>query len=106
MMTFLSAFLVVKSQQHSPCASLLKTNIDLLMNDGEAPSPNCDIYKYNINQVESVVFLTTAKEASGNASVTLPNGVVVLTGELKNAKVVKAYVCVQSNENCCAKSWM
>lgn len=39
MMAFLSAFLVVKSQQHSPCASLLKTNIDLLMNDGEAPSP-------------------------------------------------------------------
>lgn len=107
MMAFLSAFLVVKNLQHNPCANLLKTNIELLMTDGETSSPNCDIYKYNINQAESVVFLATAKDASGNASVTLPNGVVaVLTGELKNAKIVKAYVCVQSNGNCCAKSWM
>lgn len=83
---------------------LLRANVEAL-SAGEGVE-DCDIYKYNRNQAEAAEIAVVQWSMSAGYYVEVRGRKISLGAEAKLNGAVRVFICIDSQGNCCAKSWI
>lgn len=94
----------LKAYRDSQMADLMRANLEALTN-GESVT-DCDIYKYNRNQAETKVMGTVRSDAGGGFYIEYNGKRITLGLDAKAGQTAQICICMDSKDNCCAKSWL